>query len=214
MKSDEKEIILSYNRLMALQKNTTTLDMSLTEIHEYLFKNLREYAGKIRTSNLWKNHMFERPDNLNKMLSDCLKTLQRHIETVHDTSEFYELLAMDYSKLNNLHPFLDGNGRAQREFLRQQLAKQNMVINLNCTSYSDMLYASKAGCHKDYRPFMRIFKNCICENPNKFESVNSYYNRLPYLAILSHDDTPLSMEQLIVTHQQYNTQKENSPYEN
>jgi len=206
MNFDQKDIIHTYNRLMALQKNGNTFtvpDMSLTEIHAYLFKNLYASAGQIRTCELWKNYMFERPENLNTKLFDCLKTLQHNIETTYDSADFYKLLARDYSELNRLHPFLDGNGRTQREFLRQQLAKQNIVINFHNTSYADMLYASKAGCHKDYKPFIQIFKSCIRKPTGEFDNAGSYYKHLPYLAILSYDDLPSSIEQLTIAPMQY-----------
>lgn len=88
-------------------------------IHRYLFQDVYDWAGKIRTIDMSKGggsvfqplHMFStgvlyaernlRSDNLLKELSKEM---------------FTERLATHFDNFNTLHPFPEGNGRTQRVF--------------------------------------------------------------------------------------------------
>lgn len=48
-----------------------------------------------------------------------------------DSHEIAEKLAEILDNVNYLHPFRDGNGRAQREFLRMLALEKGISLNLN-----------------------------------------------------------------------------------
>lgn len=48
-----------------------------------------------------------------------------------DSLEIAEKLAEILDNVNYLHPFRDGNGRAQREFLRMLALEKGISLNLN-----------------------------------------------------------------------------------
>ena len=170
-------------KLFELQQNMITA-IPLTEIHRFLFEGIYPHAGQLRTSTIWKGIMFYEHDDLGIKLMKHLHSMTNRIDMSVHTENFIKYLAEDYAYLNFLHPFYEGNGRTQREFLREVLMKYNLIFDLNKTSYSDMKQASIDGCRHRYAMFENIFKNCIEENKDPI----GYYRSLPYIAILSHDD--------------------------
>lgn len=80
----------------------------LQQIHKYLFDNLFDFAGKIRTLNISKGGFrFATALYLNEILVK--------IETMPENS-FEEIIAK-YVEMNIAHPFMEGNGRTMRIWL-------------------------------------------------------------------------------------------------
>ena len=80
----------------------------LQQIHKYLFDNLFDFAGKIRTLNISKGGFrFATGLYLNEILVK--------IETMPENS-FEEIIAK-YVEMNIAHPFMEGNGRTMRIWL-------------------------------------------------------------------------------------------------
>lgn len=87
-------------------ENGTT--KGLQQIHKYLFDNLFDFAGKIRTLNISKGGFrFATALYLNEILVK--------IETMPENS-FEEIIAK-YVEMNIAHPFMEGNGRTMRIWL-------------------------------------------------------------------------------------------------
>lgn len=93
----------------------------LQQIHAYLFGDLYEFAGKIRTLNISKgNFRFANTLYLNEVLSAVEKMPE---------NTFKEIIAK-YVEMNIAHPFLEGNGRAMRIWLDLILKKRlKKVVN-------------------------------------------------------------------------------------
>ncbi len=180
------EIQVTKKRLEILQSNTPEKPLSITKIHQYLFADLYQWAGQIRNHPLWKWQNFCPENILVDELRGCTTAIEQHMTSAENIRTIIEQLAKDYSRLNWIHPFQDGNGRTQREFLRQNLAKNGFIIDLHNTRYKDMEYASKQGCLHNYKPFIDIFTQCI----HKSNAPYDYYKQLSHLAILSCDDIP------------------------
>lgn len=80
----------------------------LQQIHKYIFDNLFDFAGKIRTLNISKGGFrFATALYLNEILTK--------IETMPESS-FEEIIAK-YVEMNIAHPFMEGNGRTMRIWL-------------------------------------------------------------------------------------------------
>lgn len=110
-------------------KNSNTL----LEIHYHLFQDIYEWAGKVRTVNISKGgkpffngerfHMgFMYLDNLIIEYKALKKSERKHLA---------EKLAVILDTTNYLHPFREGNGRTQREFLRLLALEKGLTLNLN-----------------------------------------------------------------------------------
>jgi cell filamentation protein len=92
----------------------------LQEIHKRIFGDIYEWAGQIRTVAIAKGAMFCLPQHIDSSAAvifgelhdeDCLRGLRR--------DAFVGRLAHYLGEVNALHPFREGNGRAQRAFFGQ-----------------------------------------------------------------------------------------------
>ena len=92
----------------------------LREIHKRIFGDIYEWAGQIRTVAIAKGAMFCLPQYIDSSAAvifgelhdeDCLRGLRR--------DALVGRLAHYLGEVNALHPFREGNGRAQRAFFGQ-----------------------------------------------------------------------------------------------
>jgi cell filamentation protein len=92
----------------------------LLEIHKRIFGDIYEWAGRIRTVAIAKGAMFCLPQYIDSSAAvvfrqlhdeECLRGLGREA--------FAGRLAHYLGEVNALHPFREGNGRAQRAFFGQ-----------------------------------------------------------------------------------------------
>ena len=106
---------------------------SLLKIHHYLFQDVYKWAGQARTVNMSKDgkQFFdgERFDNAFRYV-DTLITDYRKLKKT-SKNEIAEKLAEILDNVNYLHPFREGNGRTQREFLRLLALEKGFNLNLN-----------------------------------------------------------------------------------
>ena len=87
----------------------------LAEIHKYLFQDIYEFAGKIRTENISKNN-FRFASAM--YLEDALMKIDKMPQ-----SNFDEIVEK-YVEMNIAHPFREGNGRSTRIWLDMILKKE------------------------------------------------------------------------------------------
>ena len=79
-----------------------------------------------------------------------------------DRDEFIKTLAENYGDLNALHPFREGNGRAQREFARCVCLACGYEIDFSGTTHEKMLEASRLSFNKgDASGFIGIFTRIV-----------------------------------------------------
>lgn len=137
----EERILLVYEsfkvsrRVEELLENPFKIKDSntLLEIHHYLFQDVYAWAGKVRTVNISKDGKpffngerfaiaFQYIDNLLLEYKRIRKTNRNQIA---------EKLAEILDNVNYLHPFREGNGRTQREFIRLLALEKGYQLNLN-----------------------------------------------------------------------------------
>lgn len=63
--------------------------------------------------------------------------------------------------LRILHPFREGNGRSQREFIRALALHIGYVVNFAKVSKEEMIRASEDSFLCDYGRMERLFSKCI-----------------------------------------------------
>ncbi len=106
---------------------------SLLDIHRYLFQEVYTWAGQVRTVNISKDGkpFFDGERfSLAFQYIDSLIVEFRKIRT-NNKQEISQKLAEILDNINYLHPFREGNGRTQREFLRLLALEKGLVLNLN-----------------------------------------------------------------------------------
>jgi cell filamentation protein len=113
----------------------------LSFIHSYLFEDIYEFAGKIRTVNIAKgNFRFAPLMYLNQSLEHIDKMPQENCEQIIEK----------YVEMNIAHPFREGNGRATRIWLDLILKNEiKKVIDWNLVDKDEYLSAMERSVVKD-----------------------------------------------------------------
>jgi cell filamentation protein len=123
------------SRLEELQVNPLKIknSFSLLEIHEYLFQDVYSWAGKMRTVEISKGGKPFFPVSYFRNAFSYIDNLileYRQIDKA-DKPKLAHKLAEILDSINCLHPFREGNGRTQREFLRLLALEKGLPLNLN-----------------------------------------------------------------------------------
>lgn len=132
----------------------------LCRIHGYLFQDLYEWAGVPRTVAIAKGSLFCLPQHISSYAGSIFPKLYRECLGAKDSPErFARTLAGHYADLNALHPFREGNGRAQREFTRALCLACGYRLDLTLTDRDEMLHASIRSLDAgDNAPLEAIFR--------------------------------------------------------
>lgn len=114
---------------------------SLREIHEYLFGDVYDFAGKMRTENISKGGFRFAPVMFLENSVDAVEKMPQ--------STFDEIIAK-YVEMNVAHPFREGNGRSIRIWLDQILKKElGRVVDWSKVDKNDYLLAMERSPIKD-----------------------------------------------------------------
>ncbi len=93
----------------------------LKAIHRHLFQDVFPWAGEFRVVNISKgDSMFGPAVHISAALDDALQKLasEAFLKGLA-TAGFAQRAAFYLGEINAIHPFREGNGRTQREFIRQ-----------------------------------------------------------------------------------------------
>ena len=133
---------------------------ALQTIHQYLFEEIYDFAGKIRTVNISKGNFRFAPvmylqaalDNIDKM----------------PQSTFDEIVEK-YVEMNIAHPFREGNGRSMRIWLDLIFkAELQKVVDWSKVDKEDYLLAMERSPIRDIE-IKYILKNALTDEINSCE---------------------------------------------
>ena len=145
--------------------------VGLAKIHEYLFFEIYQFAGKIREVNIAKGNFRFAPVMY-------LEAALQNIDNMPQ-SNFDEIIEK-YVEMNVAHPFREGNGRSTRIWLDLILKKKlGKVIDWSKVDKDDYLLAMERSPIKDIE-IKHILKNALTDKINDREMYmkgidNSYY---------------------------------------
>ncbi|NBI11556.1 cell filamentation protein Fic [Colidextribacter sp. OB.20] len=101
-------------------------------IHQFLFCDLYDWAGQIRTINISKKGTtFVPAIEIEPCADVCFKRLAGFSGERLSHRELAEEVADFYHTVNMLHPFREGNGRAQRVFFTQWIRSLGYDLDLS-----------------------------------------------------------------------------------
>ncbi len=136
----------------------------LREIHRRIFGDIYEWAGQIRTVAIAKDAVFCLPQYVESSAAvifrelhdeDCLRGLR------HDM--FVGRLAYYLGEVNALHPFREGNGRAQRAFFRQLARDAGFTLAWQHLDPACNVEASAAIMRGDPEPMREMLRALIID---------------------------------------------------
>ena len=132
----------------------------LARIHKFLFDELYDFAGKVRTVNIAKG-------NFRFVPIMYLEAALKHIDDMPQ-STFDEIIEK-YVEMNVAHPFREGNGRSARIWLDLILKKElKLVIDWNKVDKEDYLLAMERSPIKDVE-IKVLLKNALTDQINDRE---------------------------------------------
>lgn len=115
----------------------------LCRIHARLFGDVYEWAGCVRTVAIDKGIPFAPPEHIVEYMDELFVRLRTEDHLRALTREaFVDRLAHYLAEINAVHPFREGNGRAQRAFCRQLAAEAGWAADWALASAEDNVYAS------------------------------------------------------------------------
>ena len=129
----------------------------LRAIHKYLFQDLYDWAGEVRTVDIAKGDIFCTVNFIDAN-ADAIFTELKNENYLNGlgAGQIAKRLAYYLCEINTLHPFREGNGRTQREFIRQLAFQNDYFLSFKNISSEEMVYASKAGLMRDYAPMEEL----------------------------------------------------------
>jgi cell filamentation protein len=133
----------------------------LQRIHRYLFQDVYDWAGQIRTVDIHKN------EGIPFFPLKLFPTGARYAEeTLRDDNQFkgmdrdkfIQRLAVNYDTFNVLHPFREGNGRTQRVFWSLIASGAGWALNWRETTSDQIRETSRMAMERgDRRPLEALF---------------------------------------------------------
>lgn len=154
----------------------------LSDIHKFLFEDIYELAGKIRTENIAKNNFrFASAMYLEGALKEIDKMPQ---------SNFDEIIEK-YIEMNMAHPFREGNGRSTRIWLDAILKKElGKVIDWSQIEKQDYLLAMERSPIKSLEIKMLLksaLTNQIHDREVYMKGIDASYQYEGYSLYHTHD---------------------------
>lgn len=133
---------------------------TLQAIHQYLFEDIYDFAGKIRTANLAKgNFRFAPLMYLDAALANIDKMPQ---------TDFDEIVEK-YVEMNIAHPFREGNGRSTRIWLDHMFKKEiGKVVDWRKVDKEDYLLAMERSPVRDIE-IKYVLKNALTDETESME---------------------------------------------
>lgn len=130
---------------------------ALSKIHAFLFSDLYDFAGQVRTVNLAKGNFRFAP----------LMYLQAALENIEKMPQrTFEEIIEKYVEMNVAHPFREGNGRSARIWLDHILKSElGMVVDWSLVDKEDYLLAMERSPIKDIE-IKYLLRNALTDQIN------------------------------------------------
>lgn len=142
----------------------------LKAIHHHIFQDIYTWAGRPRSIDMGKDLILFCPAkeiaSEAQSLFSMLK-LDKHLKGIK-TSRFIQEAAYYLAKINQIHPFREGNGRAQREFIREPALEDGIILDWSRTNRAEMLSASVAARGLNNRKMERVMSR-VMSGPAKIK---------------------------------------------
>ena len=131
-KLKKKETELSFYRQVELMENPIRGNFDIVHlqcIHQYLFQDIYDFAGKFRNVDIEKNACsFVKWQEIGVRLQNEFELMNNDLTKVINVYDFAEHLAKYYVEITYIHPFREGNGRSIREFIREYANEKSKCL--------------------------------------------------------------------------------------
>jgi cell filamentation protein len=134
----------------------------LLKIHKYVFSELYDWAGELRTVNIAKGNQFCNYEHLQMYTDGIFKKLKEE-KCLLGVSALDMPVRLTYylSEINVLHPFREGNGRAQRIFIEYLAQAAGFYVDFSTVDSKEMIEASALSFGKEYGVMTAMFERIL-----------------------------------------------------
>lgn len=171
-KLNQVEREIGYINYVEILKNPILGDFSLKHlqaIHYKLFSDIYSWAGETREVDISKGVQFCRCDfieNQFKTIEELLKK-DNYLLDIKSKNEAVEKYAFYLSEINAIHPFREGNGRAQRVYMNYLSRLSGYKLDFSMTTKEEMIESCHEAFLCDYSKMENLIKNCITDMSEK-----------------------------------------------
>ena len=141
----------------------------LQAIQRHIFQDVFEWAGDFRTVNISKSgDPFAFCDRIVSCLDNAFAELKREGWLSGNTVESFAVRGAYYlGEINAVHPFREGNGRTQREFIRQLGVRNGFMPDWRRVTREEMIEASRRSLRVDNAGLEQILKKALDVYPTR-----------------------------------------------
>ena len=139
-------------------------------IHRFLFDELYDWAGEIRTVNISKKGThFAAAEEIQRIADSCFRRLkENNYFQDQDFDDFVDSIVDFYCVTNMLHPFREGNGRTQRIFITQLIRLNGYNIKFSKIDKDELMIATIQAAQGIEDHLRDIFSEAIVSEEQSF----------------------------------------------
>lgn len=162
--SDAERRITALN-LLEIKENPVRGQFDLKHlrgIHKAVFQEIYSWAGQLRTVDIAKGNQFCLAVHIDTYASGIFTKLkaERYLDSTESES-IPERLTYYLSEINVLHPFREGNGRAQRVFIEYLAMAAGFHVDFSTVSAKEMIEASALSFAREYDNMTEMFRRIV-----------------------------------------------------
>ena len=134
----------------------------LRAFHRHIFGDVYAWAGELRTVAIAKGDLFALPEHIEPYLGGVLARLpaESYLQGL-DREPMLDRLAHYLAEINSVHPFREGNGRAQRAFIRQLAGEAGYGRDWQGLDAQSNIEVSRAAHRGDERPLRALLAELL-----------------------------------------------------
>lgn len=135
----------------------------LQGFHQRIFGDVYPWAGELRTVDISKgSSMFARPEYIESESTKVFAALAKdnHLKGM-DRDQFIDRTAYHLTEINALHPFREGNGRAQYAMFEQMGREARRPLDFSRIDRNDLIKAASLAHNHDYQHLKPIVEQAL-----------------------------------------------------
>lgn len=163
LKRVETDLVYWRSLRLASRPIPGNYDLShLQAFHCFLFEGLYAWAGELRTVPLARTDLFCLPEHIDSYAAEIFDRLAEERQLVGlDHEVFVDRLAHYLAEVNALHPFREGNGRAQRAFFAQLAVEADYCLDWQPVDPQRNIDASIAAMRGEEGPLRELLNEIV-----------------------------------------------------
>ena len=157
------------NMVYELSQGNTIDEQSILDMHRLFYHRIvSENAGRYRTKGAiitGTTYTPPPPSKVAAAMQEFVSQIPEQRETLHPV----EFAGWVHIRLANIHPFIDGNGRAARLLMKLALMQAGYPITIiPPVIRGDYIAALQASNNNDNEPFMNLLSNMVWEAQREY----------------------------------------------